>query len=125
MNREEYLNAARECVCGARQDEYGDAQRNFDAIAEIWGWYTGYYFDAQDVAIMMAGMKLARLKTGEPKEDSFVDAIGYLALAGELASREAMIVEAAEEAAEKLQGISCQFSADVLLRMIGAEGTTT
>ena len=38
----------------------------------------------EDVAVMMALLKIARIKTGKFKEDRFVDACGYLACAAEL-----------------------------------------
>jgi hypothetical protein len=37
---------------------------------------------------MMADLKLARLANGKPSLDSFIDGIGYLALASELSSRD-------------------------------------
>ena len=88
MTREQYLDMARQCICGDRQADYGDARDNFTAIADAWSWYTEEEYSATDVAIMMALLKIARLKTGQPKDDSFVDAIGYLALAGELVERD-------------------------------------
>lgn len=43
----------------------------------------------EDVGLMMALFKIARIQTGSFKEDSFVDACGYLACAGEIAASNA------------------------------------
>ena len=39
---------------------------------------------AYDVAMMMALLKIARTKTGNPNKDDLVDGAAYLAIAGEL-----------------------------------------
>lgn len=41
---------------------------------------------AEDVANMMALLKIGRIAIGRHKDDSYIDAIGYLACAGEIAS---------------------------------------
>ena len=43
--------------------------------------------DAEDVAIMMCLLKIARIATGEPKADNYIDLAGYSACAGEIATR--------------------------------------
>ena len=40
----------------------------------------------EDVAILMALLKIARIQTGRFKADSYIDACGYIALAGELSA---------------------------------------
>lgn len=42
-------------------------------------------------AVMMALLKIARIAKGRFKADSYIDAIGYMACAGELAETEALI----------------------------------
>ena len=87
MTRTEILQAARICVCGQREQEYGSPEDNFRRIAKLWNAYLGDTItDAQDVAIMMALLKIARISAGGT-EDSFVDLAGYAACAGELFSR--------------------------------------
>lgn len=54
-------------------------------IAQLWTVYTGHTFTQKDVAMMMALLKAARIKSGE-KADSFVDLAGYAACAGEIAT---------------------------------------
>lgn len=84
MTREEILNAAKKCVCGGREEDYGKPEDSFGLIAELWTTYTRCDLTAKDVAVMMALLKIARIKT-DVKSDSYVDLAGYAACAGELA----------------------------------------
>lgn len=90
------LDAAKQCVTSDRESQYGSPEDNFKLIAEFWQLYlkgrcvsegADICILPQDVAVMMTLLKIARIKTGTFKEDSFVDACGYLACAGELAKR--------------------------------------
>ena len=81
------LDAAKKIVTGDREKQYGKPEDNFAIIAELWGTYTGYKFSPVDVAMMMALLKVARIKTGVGTVDSFVDLAGYAACAGEIAGR--------------------------------------
>lgn len=88
MTRKEILSAAGECVCTSRQEEYGSIENNFALIARLWREYldTDNPITAHDVAVMMALLKVARIASGQTKEDNYVDLCGYAACAGELAS---------------------------------------
>lgn len=86
MTRAEILDKAKECVCGQREQDYGKPEDNFATIAELWGTYKDAEFSAEDVAVMMALMKIARIKTGTSTDDCFVDLAGYAACGGEIAS---------------------------------------
>lgn len=88
MKRAEILEAARKCVCGEREQEYGKPENNFALVGRLWEAYTGHSYSAKDVAMMLALLKVARIKTGV-KGDSFVDLAGYAACAGEIATQEA------------------------------------
>lgn len=96
MNRAETLEAARKCVCGDREQEYGNPENNFAQIARMWSVYLGVEITPVDAALMMAQLKMARIKTGTFKEDSYVDAAGYIACAAELASIEISVRDAFE-----------------------------
>lgn len=85
MKRAEILEQARKCVCGEREREYGRPENNFALIGKLWEAYTGMRYSAKDVAMMLALLKVARIKTGV-KGDSFVDLAGYAACAGEIAT---------------------------------------
>lgn len=85
MKRAEILEAARVCVCGEREQDYGTPENSFTLIGKLWTAYMGTPFTPKDVAMMMALLKVARIKGGD-KADSFVDLAGYAACAGEIAA---------------------------------------
>lgn len=93
MTREEILSAARQAVTEDRG--YGAAEDNFAAIAALWQTYihaacvlndVDVCVTASDVAVMMALLKIARIAANSKYADSWVDACGYLACGGELAT---------------------------------------
>lgn len=84
MTRAEILHEAEVCVCGKRQEDYGSPEDNFKLIGDLWSAYTGADISAKDVAVMMALLKIARIKTGIGTMDSFVDLAGYAACGGEI-----------------------------------------
>ncbi len=86
MTRAETLDRAKQCVCGQRENEYGSPEDNFRSIAALWSEYKNTDFTATDVVIMMALLKIARIKTGTATEDSFVDLAGYAACGAEIAT---------------------------------------
>lgn len=83
MLREDILNEAIKCVCTDRESQYGSPEDSFNQIAKLWTAYTGAPYTAHDVAVMMALLKIARIKTGRYKADSYIDAAGYIACAAE------------------------------------------
>ena len=85
MKRAEILDTAKTCVCGQREQDYGSPEDNFQEIADLWASYLDENITAIDVAMMMALLKIARIKTGTATEDSFVDLAGYAACGGEIA----------------------------------------
>ena len=87
MKRSDILDKAKECVCGQRETDYGSPEDNFNTIAKFWSAYKEVKFSADDVAIMMALLKIARLKSGNATLDSFVDLAGYAACGGEIAMK--------------------------------------
>lgn len=86
MKRKEILYYAEKCVCRNRELEYGSPEDNFQCIANLWSVYKGVEFSQLDVSLMMALLKIARIKTGIATEDSFVDLAGYAACGGEIAT---------------------------------------
>lgn len=87
MTRADILDGARKCVCEDRESQYGSPEDSFKLIAELWTVYLGCGVSPNDVAIMMALLKIARIATGRFKADSYIDACGYLACAGEIAGK--------------------------------------
>ena len=88
MTRKETLENAKKCVCGERQDQYGTPENNFTRIANLWTSYLNFRVNPVDVAMMMALLKIARVKTGSATEDSFVDLAGYAACGAEIQDSE-------------------------------------
>lgn len=84
MKRPDILDKAKKCVCGERENEYGTPENNFARIASLWTAYKDIKFTANDVAMMMALLKIARIRSGTATEDSFIDLAGYAACGGEI-----------------------------------------
>lgn len=93
MTRKEILEAAAACVCGDREEDYGTPEDNFRLIAELWSVYiqkrcaspgADVCVQPEDVAMLMALLKIARIAAGRSKPDSYIDLAGYAACGGEL-----------------------------------------
>lgn len=59
MKRSEILETAKRCVCGDREQDYGSPENNFM-------------------------LKIARIASGNAKEDNWIDLAGYAACGGEI-----------------------------------------
>jgi hypothetical protein len=90
LTRAEILEAAKGCVTGQRQQDYGTPEDSFGLIGKLWSDYLGHEINSMDVGTMMALLKIARIKGGRGTQDSFVDLAGYAACAGEIATAGAM-----------------------------------
>jgi len=84
--RSEILDTAREYVTQDRAATHGDAERNFNLIADYWSAHLDVNITATDVAVMMTLLKIARIKSNSRNLDNFVDACGYMACGGEIAA---------------------------------------
>lgn len=85
MNRSEILAAARQAITIDRAATHGAPEDTFGLIAAYWGAHLDHPVSAQDVATMMVLFKCARIAGNPHHLDSFVDAVGYAAIAGEMA----------------------------------------
>jgi hypothetical protein len=91
MERDKVLDAVKSLICGDRDVQYGSPATNFAVSADLWKAYCRQRFgptinfEASDVASMMALFKIARIAADSGKEDSWLDAIGYLACGAEVA----------------------------------------
>lgn len=90
-SRRDILRCAEKCVCGQREQDYGTPESNFQLIADLWNGYLGGKTDNPvisvtpvDVSMMMALLKIARIRNGGGSGDSFVDLAGYAACGGEI-----------------------------------------
>ena len=63
---------------GEKAKEYGNPRTMFKNISQRW---FGHDDAEADVAIMMAELKIERIKYDHNKEDSYLDAIAYLTMA--------------------------------------------
>ena len=93
MTRKEILDAALKCVNGDRDEQYGSPEASFEAIANFWNVYlhelretrgSDICLVAKDVAVMMSLFKIARITTGQSKDDNWIDLAGYAACGGEI-----------------------------------------
>lgn len=90
MKAHEIAARAAQLIGGERELQHGSKHTNFSNIKTMWNAYQSIrrqpYAELSDVdaAYMMALMKIARSQTGRFNPDDALDAIGYLAIAGEL-----------------------------------------
>ena len=69
---------------GQRRADYGGVEESFTRIAALWSVVLGTAVTAEQVALCMIQLKLARLFQKPNHTDSWVDIIGYAALGGEI-----------------------------------------
>lgn len=91
MTRHDILNKSDQIVNGNREEDYGSPENNFKTIAIMWNAYIKALkkpaLEPADVAAMMALLKIARISTGNGKDDNWIDLAGYAACGGELESK--------------------------------------
>jgi len=85
--RSSVLDTAKQYVTKDRDATHGNMEDNFQTIADLWTQYTGHTLHSSDVAVMMALLKIARLKSNKDNPDNWIDACGYLACGGELVAK--------------------------------------
>lgn len=84
MEREEVLAEAAQLISKDRNESYG-GKENLRRTAAGWSTIAGVDITPEQVCLMMAWLKIARLCHASHR-DSFVDALGYLALGYECSS---------------------------------------
>lgn len=77
--REDILRTANEYVNGDRNVQYGDPIEDFRRTADLWGAYLGTFFEPHDVAVMIALVKVSRIRWSPEKKDHWADLAGYAA----------------------------------------------
>lgn len=92
QRRKAILDKVEACVCKDRQNQYGDAEDNFQVIADYWNiWLrqrgilqetAAHCVNATDVAMMSALIKVARASSSPGHIDNWVDLAGYAICAG-------------------------------------------
>lgn len=76
--RIELLREAASIIAGDRNKDYGEPEDNFSRIAKIWSVILGMDVTAEDVAMCMVGLKVARYgNRGSFQPDTWRDIAGY------------------------------------------------
>ena len=83
--KREILERAITLITGDREEDYGEAHKNFSDIAALWSVVLGVDVQPWQVAACMSQLKLARAIKTSTHADSWVDMAGYVGLAAELA----------------------------------------
>jgi hypothetical protein len=86
MSRFDCLVMAREAVT-ARADHYGTPESNFERIAALWSVVLERPVTAEQVALCLGQVKVARLIQTPQHRDSWVDLAGYAACGFEVSQR--------------------------------------
>lgn len=88
VSRETILTNAKILVTTDRAAEHGDALDNFQTTAAYWNAHLGVdRIEPHDVAIMMAMLKMARMRQNDENMENYEDACGYMALGGEISQQ--------------------------------------
>jgi hypothetical protein len=82
------LDQAKALIDGDRARQHGDAEALHSTVAKLWEAYLGrgcgLAISTDQVLVMLALLKIARTQHGETNRDDYVDALGYIALAGRI-----------------------------------------
>ena len=85
------LDQAKALIDGDRARQHGDAQALHATVARLWEAYLGpgcgLAISTDQVLVMLALLKIARTQHGETNRDDYVDALGYIALAGRIVDK--------------------------------------
>ena len=90
MRKEDILEKAKGIITGERQNDYGEVEDNFQTIANLFNAYLKSKANrkkeitAQDVAVLMILVKVARISSGHHKDDNWIDIAGYAACGGSI-----------------------------------------
>lgn len=88
MHRGNVLAEALELTTGVRDEMYGHPRDNHERIAAIWSAILDQPITANQVALCMVGVKLARAAHFPYHDDNYVDGAAYFAIACEVAREE-------------------------------------
>ncbi len=81
------LDKAKEIITHDRQNTHGQPEDSFRRIADLWSGYLTVGVQEEDVAVMMALVKVARIMENPRHADNWIDGAGYFACGGEVALR--------------------------------------
>ena len=83
--KREILERAITLIMGDREEDYGEAHKNFSDIAALWSVVLDVDVHPWQVAACMSQLKLARAIKTSTHVDSWTDMAGYVGLAADLA----------------------------------------
>jgi hypothetical protein len=89
MNRSDILKEAERIITQDRAATHGNAEDSFAMIGKMWGAYLGINVLPHDVAMLMVLFKAVRFRGNPTNSENALDAVGYSALAGEIATKPA------------------------------------
>ena len=85
LPRIEALREAVRIISGDRDKQYGAPEDNLGRIAMVWSMLFGIDISAEDVAMAMVGLKMARYANkGEFQPDTWIDIAGYAGIGFEV-----------------------------------------
>jgi hypothetical protein len=82
-HKQSLINAAK--IIDERAQQYGAPDTCFEKISRIATAVTGEAYTEYDIALIMHCVKLGRMLENRKYEDNYIDAINYLAFAGQFA----------------------------------------
>ena len=88
MQPSDITNLATEILDTTRAKQHGDYAVGFTRAAQIWSAILDVDVTPHQVALCMAGIKIARSTMNPNHNDNFIDLAGYAGIAGALASSE-------------------------------------
>lgn len=83
MNRDELLKLTAEAISGGRETNYGSPEKSLTWISRLWSAFLEREITPAEVSLMLALLKVARLKNNPKHVDSWVDLAGYAAIGAE------------------------------------------
>ena len=89
MEIDDLLAEASCLIHGDRQTQYGNIDDSWERIGKLWGSLLDLDepIPAQTVGVMLALMKISRIAVSPKHTDSYIDALAYIAGAGEIATK--------------------------------------
>ena len=85
-SRGDVLDTTKDYVTKDRAQEHGNLENNFKRIAAYWNTHLGLidFIKPEDVGVMMALLKVARMHSNSKNIDNYIDSAGYIACSAEL-----------------------------------------
>lgn len=91
LHRSDIIDTAKTYICKDRNATHGEPEDNFANIAMLWDGYfqarfgAEFHLETRDVAVLMTLFKIARSVNNPANPDNWIDGVGYMACAGEVA----------------------------------------